>query len=115
METEKLQKALIAAKSGDWGQANEILGGFGIEHVFCAGRELKYINLGDSYDTTICQEIDTNIVYFGSWGTWYEETQQEYERENGVIRCSYCGEFTPMNKSEWSEVVCESCGHLVGG
>jgi hypothetical protein len=125
IEKEKLDKALEQAEQGHWDKANEILGGFGIEYVSCAGCELKYINLGGTYDQTICCEITELNCYsidqhkqtpfIGSWGQWYEDTEQEYCEVENVIRCGYCGEFTPMNKADWQDVVCESCGNLVGG
>lgn len=108
-----LQKALAVAKTGDWDQANEILDGFGIEHVSCGDRKLKYINLGDTYDGTVCEEAGK--VFHCSWGSWYEQTEIEYCQRTKTIRCGYCSKFTPMNKTDWQEVICENCENLVGG
>lgn len=109
----KLYGALELVRQDQWDKANKVLGGFGIEYVSCGDRELKYINLGDTYTITICQENDKPFI--DSWGNWYEQTEQDYELENDVIRCGYCGEFTPMDQEDRRDVVCESCGNCVAG
>lgn len=110
----ELSAALEQAKNGNWKTADDILGGFGIEYVSCCGKELKYINLGDTYIETICAE-GNNLPFVCSWGNWYEDVEQEYCQDNDVIRCGYCGEFTPMNEECWRDVVCECCGNCVAG
>ena len=113
---EVLDVALEQVRQNNWDTANMILGGFGTEQVKCCGAILEYINLGDTYTLTICQEINpAGEPFIGSWGQWYEDTENEYCETENVIRCGYCSEFTPMNKSDWRDVVCESCGNLVGG
>ena len=115
---EKLSIALEQTRQNNWDKANELLAGFGIEYVSCANKDLKYINLGDTYDQTICQEINTvnqPLLFIGSWGDWYEETEREYCEVKNVVRCGYCSEFTPMNERNWQDVVCENCGNLVAG
>ena len=88
---------------------------FGIESVSCAAQELRYLNTGETYDRTIGQEGD-GPLFSTSWGGWYEEAEQEHCEEEGVISCAYCGEFTPMEEGgEWSDTVCEHCGHYVDG
>lgn len=81
----------------------------------CTGRTLQYINLGDTYSQTICQETDGE-PFVGSWGNWHEEVESEHCESEGLIRCGYCGEFTARTDVEdWHNIECESCGHLVGG
>lgn len=70
------------------GFSNQI---YGIESIQVCGRSLKYINRGDTYDTTICSE-DGNL-FAGSWGGWLEQVEEEFEREEGKYKCCYCGEF----------------------
>ena len=120
LEQEKLNKALIATLHHDWELANEILNGFGIEYVSVKGQELKYINMGDTYIDTVCQEIEfgskpVKPPFISNWGGWYEQAEQDYCQKTDTIRCGYCSEFTPNNKENWYEIVCESCGNLVGG
>ncbi len=115
-----LEKALKAAQDTDGlGAADVILDGFGIEYVAVGGRELAYVNLGETYQPTICREGTGLCLYgkpfIGSWGDWYEAAETEYEANEDVIRCGYCSEFTPLQEGkDWSEIVCESCGNLVG-
>ena len=76
---------------------------------------LLYLNMGDTYDLTICVEEGSNTLFLASWGAWYEEKEREYCEENNEVRCSWCGSFTDMNEEVWSDVICGSCGNLVGG
>jgi len=88
---------------------------FGIEYVSCADKELAYLNTGETYSLTLGQE-NGGDVFSTSWGGWYENAEQEHCEEEGVISCAYCGEFTPMEEGgEWSDTVCEHCGHYVDG
>jgi hypothetical protein len=85
---------------------------FGIESVSVAGRTIRYVNLGDTYDQTVIAEgIKLSV---GSWGGWYEEAEQDHCEAEGVIRCGYCGQFTPVD-DDWLGMVCQHCGNLVGG
>jgi len=85
---------------------------FGIESVECAGRSIRYVNLGDTYDETVISEGCKLSV--GSLGGWLEGAEQDYCEAEGVIRCAYCGEFTPV-ADDWGNTVCEHCGHIVVG
>ena len=88
---------------------------FGIEYVSCADRELAYLNTGDTYSLTIAQEGEDGEVFATSWGDWLEEAEQEHCEAEDVIRCAYCGEFTPNNgdDNDWHDTVCEHCGRYV--
>ncbi len=89
---------------------------FGIENVSLPedGREIRYINTGETYTPTVCQEGDKCFV--SSWGNWLEIAERKYCKENDVIRCGHCGEFTPLvDGLEWYEVLCEHCDKYVNG
>lgn len=86
----------------------------GVECVSCGGVELHYVNLGDTYDQTICRE-DDGPLFIGSWGAWYEATEAQQNEDDGTITCAWCSHRTPMDKDDWREVVCESCGNCVNG
>jgi len=87
---------------------------FGIEYVECAGRELAYLNTGDTYSMTLAREGGGD-VFSTSWGDWHEEVENEHCEAEGVIRCGWCSAFTPVDSDDWRETVCESCGHHVDG
>jgi hypothetical protein len=88
---------------------------FGIESVDCADRAMRYVNLGDTYDQTVIAEGGDYSV--SSWGDWYENAENEHCEDENVLRCGYCGEFTPhcdpSNPSAWDETICEHCGRNV--
>ncbi len=85
---------------------------FGIESISLADRTMRYVNLGDTYIETILEENGELSV--GSWGSWYEEAENAHCEANGLIRCGYCSEFTPV-ADNWRDTVCEYCGNNVGG
>jgi len=107
MRKTKLQKALELADKGKWSAANDLLNGYGIEYVQCGQYELKYINTGDTYSPTICQE-GFGRPFIGSWGAWIEETEILIFNEENLIRCPYCGELSSTDKDE-----CEYCGEKI--
>lgn len=86
---------------------------FGVEYVSCAGRELAYLNTGDTYSLTVAREGDGE-VFATTWGDWHEEAENKHCDENGTIRCGHCSEFTSCAE-EWSETICENCGNNVSG
>lgn len=70
--------------------ANDALGGHGVESVSGKGSNLGkywrdtillYVNLGDTYDTTICFDPDEEDFFVGSWGEFLEEWEQSEEDE----------------------------------
>lgn len=97
---------------------------FGIVSCDCDGTKesIRYVNRGETYAVTVMipdgETLGTEGQEFQacSWGDWYEATEQEYCEEHDEIRCGYCSHLTPLTPDiEWSEIVCESCGHYVGG
>ena len=75
---------------------------------------LLYLNMGDTYNVTICVEEGSDTLFVGDWGSWYQEKESKYCQENNAIRCSWCSGYTPCAE-EWRDTVCEHCNNLVGG
>jgi len=104
--------------------ADKLLAGFGVEYAAVADRELAYVNTGESYADTVCQE-DNGPLFVSSLGAWVEATEDEHCKDTDSIRCAYCGAFTPLcaaalaepvgERYSWADTVCESCGHNVDG
>lgn len=116
MNTETLELIHRAVKCATIEAAAAVIGdaGFGIEHVTACGKELAYVNTGDTYSATVCSE-DGGPLFVDSWGDWFEQTEAEYCEENAVVRCGYCGEFAELDADvPWYETLC-GCGNLVGG
>lgn len=80
-----------------------------------SGKELSYLNAGDTYDTTLCCEGDGDEWFVGSWGGWLEETEGKHSEEEGEVKCGWCGEWTSTDGQDWHDVSCQSCGHMVDG
>ena len=98
---------------------SRVLGGhpgtFGIERITMpSGAELVYLNSGDTYSRTLCS-IDGGEIFVSTWGDCVEQDEEEHCEDTGTIQCGWCSHFTPMNKRDWHNVVCESCGHHVDG
>lgn len=55
---------------------NRVLGGYGVEAIFgpdsCTWPVLLYINLGDTYDTTLLYEPAKDRFSVGCWGDYVE-------------------------------------------
>ncbi len=53
---------------------NEVLEGYGVEAIFKGGRypEVVYINLGDTYTTTLVYDYSRERWYLTSWGDYVE-------------------------------------------
>ena len=114
-----LQKALTATKGGTLADADTYFNdhgilSFGVERVRVGTRVLRYVNLGDTYTQTIASE--NGVRFVTSWGEWLEQAEEDYCADNDVIRCGYCGLFTPLDSgTNWRDCVCEVCGNKVGG
>jgi len=76
------------------------------------GRELRYVNRGDTYDETLCS-YDGRAWFWSDWGTELENAEREHYEETGEERCCYCGEMAECRESSgrnWSGYACQSCG-----
>lgn len=83
----------------------------GIETIERAGRVLRYVNLGDTYAPTLCEE--DGRIFVSSWGDWFESVEQEECEDTDSVVCGYCGDFTPIEGNSWRDTRCEHCGHNV--
>lgn len=107
-------RAIVFVRNGEWSKANEILKLHGDEYSSLEnvsdGPVLHFLNVGESYVMTLCE--CNGKIFFSSWGDWIENQEREYEKEEGVIRCGYCGEFTPVNEENYHDIICEYCSHM---
>lgn len=71
--------------------ANKILDGHGVEGVSGEGADLGkywrdtillYVNLGDTYDKTVCYDTDEEEFFIGSWGDFIEKWESEEEDDD---------------------------------
>ena len=90
-------------------------GTFGVEYISLpSGRELVYLNAGDTYNRTLCS-VDDSEVFVSTWGDVFENDEIEHCEDTGTTCCGWCSHYTPMDCKNWHDVVCESCGHHVDG
>lgn len=84
--------------------------GYGVEYIRhdLTDRSLSYVNLGDTYATTICKAGGRYVL--GSWGEWYER-QDAIAARSGFFRCPRCG--TPNHRARRRLLNCESCDYPV--
>jgi hypothetical protein len=54
--------------------ANEAMGGFGIENLYPDAGYIYYINMGDTYSLTLLYNDNSNTMWIGTWGDWYEKS-----------------------------------------
>lgn len=89
-------------------------GVYGVESVpLPDGGRFNYVNTGDTYENTIGFLNGRYII--ANWGDVVERAERRYQAETRTIQCGYCSHFTPKNRRDWRDVVCESCGHAVAG
>ena len=80
--------------------------------------EVYYLNMGDTYSTTLLltdDYLNGETLQVSCWGDWYEENERHHCEQSNVIRCGYCGHFTPLNQPNWHDVTCDHCNHKVDG
>lgn len=84
--------------------------GYGVESIRhdLTARSIEYVNLGDTYDTTICR-IDGRYV-ITSWGAWFESEDARAAR-SGWYRCPNCG--TANHRAKRRRLNCESCDYPI--
>lgn len=56
---------------------NDILNGCGVESIQDNNINIHYVNLGDTYTTTILYDNNCNIFRYCSWGDFLEENEEE--------------------------------------
>ena len=55
---------------------DEIVGGHGVECIECNGKPIAdYVNLGDSYVTTIVRKIETGSIILTGWADFAESNR----------------------------------------
>lgn len=89
---------MIAGVRGDADRADKVLeevdrlvGGHGIEAIrdeevhdnYYGDVVALYVNMGDTYDTTLVYDTDTQEFQVTSWGDWYEAYEQDQGPEDG--------------------------------
>jgi hypothetical protein len=79
-ECSTLHEAMLAidgklpgvSKRKGWEIANEVLDGHGIETIDAGNNAkspwIKYVNMGDTYDTTVLTHGNRSTCYLGCWG-----------------------------------------------
>lgn len=92
-------------------RAADLFDHYGIEGVECGDLWIDYLNQGDTYDCTLVLDCVEGLIVT-SWGDWYEQAENAYCESHGVIRCTWCGEFTDC-EDDWRDTVCENCGNRV--
>jgi len=101
-DAKKIIKAIDQAKSHEdidqaLDDANEFIGGYGVEAVRGEGYQVDryyydiialYVNMGDTYSTTLLYDTENGEWLITSWGDFFEawegEHQEESEEEEGV-------------------------------
>lgn len=96
-------------------------GNFGIEHIeledmyefYDDEPEMWYLNTGDTYSETIIATddyVNGEKLLCTTLGDWYDEQTRWHEEDRDVIRCGYCGKFTPK-ADPYDATICEFCEH----
>lgn len=62
---------------------NELIAGYGTEGISsesfsCYKPVIEYVNMGDTYTSTIYYSYDTENYYLGSYGDWVEMNERKY-------------------------------------
>jgi hypothetical protein len=64
--------------------ANQLLDGDGIEYIpseqdtMRSRAGLEFVNMGDTYDTTLIYDFSTGRFYVGAWGDWVERYPKRF-------------------------------------
>ena len=60
-------------------EANGLLNGHGVEHIRSRNgkAEAYYVNMGDTYQTTILLDIGKDRIWVTSWGDWLETEERQ--------------------------------------
>lgn len=88
--------------------ANHLLDGFGVEPIRCEYGcrvdayyqeiVLLYVNMGDTYATTLCYDTRMEEFFLGDWGTWLQihESEMHPQQDEGDEE-----EEFPRSKKDW--------------
>lgn len=64
---------------------NDMVGGYGVESIegdgdsrYWMGTVALYINMGDTYNTTLLYNTDLDKYTITTWGDWVERNQKRY-------------------------------------
>ena len=113
--TEQYLNSIIAQSGNNLEECAKLLN-LEIQYAVFQGDNLAYVNTGDTYDLTICEENEDGALFLCSWGDWMEEKQNAHTLETGEISCAYCSEQCEViDGAEWRETICGSCGHFPDG
>ena len=86
---------------------------FGIEYIDLPdGSVAKYVNMGDTYQTTLVSFGESHEWFLSSWGDVLETAQSEHLEETGEESCCYCGAIAQCERYDgpnWSGSACEDC------
>ena len=87
---------------------------------------LAYINTGDTYHVTLCQEVHPDDgtangyeqtthgpIFISSWGSWWEGKEQEWCEKAEQHRCANCGSWTNVADGGPDATFCEQCGRNI--
>lgn len=64
--------------------ADEVMGGFGVESITVEGAYVDsfyynivalYVNMGETYQTTLVYDTEREVFYRTSWGSWVESQE----------------------------------------
>jgi hypothetical protein len=58
--------------------ADKMMGGNGVERISGVGGGLMYVNMGDTYDTTLIYDYKTNRFVVSSWGDIVERQPRRF-------------------------------------
>jgi hypothetical protein len=82
-EARQLENAIMTLSPEDaMKRADELLSGYGVESIrderrwvshFWQDTALLYVNMGDTYDDTLCYDTYKKEFFVGSWGDFVEE------------------------------------------
>lgn len=90
-------------------EVNDFINGFGVESVTAEDYQVDnyyyniialYINMGDTYDTTIVYDTENNEFEVSSWGDWFERWESEHKQEEEEETEENEAKRKPSNKSK---------------
>lgn len=68
--------------------ANDLIQGHGVEGIMGTNDRglqtavLLYVNMGDTYDGTLCYDVPKKQFFVGDWGSWVEKYGDKYQVES---------------------------------